>query len=81
MNNIKSSLRIATLVALFAIALSGILSTSETDDMTRWITTLIISKSLGVASLWAFLRLYLRWSRTDKWISRYHAWNIKGCNQ
>lgn len=81
MNNIKSSLRIATLVALFAIALSGILSTPEADDMTRWITTLIISKSLGVVSLWAFIRLYLRWSRTDKWISRYHAWNMKGCNQ
>lgn len=81
MNTIKSVIRIVILVCLFAIALYCIMSHPESNDMTRWVIALIVSKSFGLACLWIFLRLYLPWSKTDKWIARYHAWNMKGCNQ
>lgn len=78
MNILKSTIRILTLVTLFAAAFYCILSQPNAADITRWVTTLVISKSIGVACLLVSAFLYLRWIKTDKWIAIYHRWCMKG---
>ncbi len=78
MNTTGSILRIATLLILgFA---GFILILCEEQDRNLWIFFwhVVLDKAIGVGCVFSMVKLYERWSRTDKWVARIEAWNSKG---
>jgi hypothetical protein len=70
---LKSIIRICILAALIMVALVGVLS-FPMENSTSWFTDILISKSIGVAAIYALCKLYVRWAKTDKLISAYYHW-------
>lgn len=59
---IKSSIRIATLLALWLTATCCILSEPiETHSDTAWLATLLLSKTVGIVAVLAAVRLQRHW--------------------
>lgn len=77
MNTAKSIIRIIILLSLFATAFICILSQPD-NASTSWMKDLMISKLIGVMAAVIFIRLYPRWRKSDKWLSRYDRWCMKG---
>lgn len=68
--------RILLLCAILGIALIGFM-TNPLDDSRWWFEIFFISKAIAAIGLFAFWKLYNRWSKTDKWLKVYN----NSCNK
>lgn len=73
---VKSVGRSTALVAIFGIALMGLMA-EPNEDSNWWFMQFFASKAIAAAGFLAFWKLYNRWSKTDKWIKAYD----ESCNK
>lgn len=71
MNKAISIIRIAVLLALGILAIALFFGSESADNTAQWLLSFIFDKGLAVLAVYAFLRLYRRWSKTDHWLRRY----------
>lgn len=78
---ITSIIRIAILLSLSMVCFLGILSEPEAEDLGIWTLGFLLSKGIGFLAGYATYRLYMVWSKTDKWIAAYDVWSVKGLEE
>ena len=66
----KSVGRSTALVAIFGIALIGLMA-EPYEDSNWWFEQFFAIKAIAAAGFIAFWILYKRWSKTDKWLKAY----------
>lgn len=66
-----SACRALLLIVIFGIAL-GALMAEPLDDSRWWFEQFFISKTIAIAGIVAFWKLYNHWSKTDKWLKAYN---------
>lgn len=66
----KSVGRSTALVAIFGIALVGLMA-EPYEDSNWWIEQFFAIKAIAAAGFLAFWKLYKRWSKTDKWLKTF----------
>lgn len=81
MNKTESLIRIAILLTLACVGLLLVLGEEQDEDTWSFFLHVLFDKSFGVCCLYIMGKLYDRWSKTDKWIARFEAWNAKGLEE
>lgn len=67
----KSAAKSLILFALVVISIICLMAGLEEEEGYGWFVVLIGSKIIAVAAFWASIKLYDRWSKTDKWLMAY----------
>lgn len=67
----KSAAKSLILFALAAISIICLMAGLEEDGSDWWFAVLVGSKVISVGAFWASIKLYDRWSKTDKWLMAY----------
>lgn len=81
MNTTFSLIRIAILVTLGLLAFLLIFGEEQDETTLAFCLHVLFDKAIGILCILAFGQLYKHWSKTDKLISRYEAWNAKGAEE
>ncbi len=75
MNTIKSIIRLAVLFALCALGIALIFDPCSLDDpLEVFCIKTIVEEALGIGCIVGTGLLYVRWSKTDRWLSKYEEW-------
>ncbi len=78
MNITESLIRIAIILTLACVGFALIFGEEQDENLLVFFLHVILDKAIGVGCIYAMTKLYDRWSKTDKLISRFEAWNAKG---
>ena len=81
MNKTESLIRIAILLTLAIVGFGLVFGEEQDESLWDFTLHVIFDKAFGVGCLYLMGKLYSRWSKTDKWIARFEAWNAKGLEE
>lgn len=75
MNTTKSIIRIAVLFALCALGLFLIFNIGDPNEpVTLFCLKTSLEVALGIICFIITGMLYIKWSKTDKWLMKYEGW-------
>ncbi len=74
----ESLIRIALLLILSSVGVLLIFCEERDENIWSFVLHVIMDKAIGVGCIYSMIKLYDRWSKTDRWIARFEAWNTKG---